>query len=373
MTAALTSGHARGRRSVVLPGPFTMRHGGVLPRVEIVYETWGTLSPAKDNVVLLVTGLSPGSHAASSAEDPSPGWWEEVVGPGQAIDTGRFHVVCVNSLGSCHGSTGAASVDPRTGERYATDFPVLTIEDIARAAREALHEIGLPRVRAVVGPSLGGMTALAYAILYPDEVDALVTISSAARALPFAIAVRSLQREAIRSDPRWDGGRYAEGAGPVTGMRLARKLGLITYRSALEWKDRFARERVEVREEDAGAFGVEFEIEAYLEMHARKFVGTFDANCYLYLSRSMDLFDVAEHGGTVEAGLARVAARKTLVIGVETDILFPVEQQEEIASVLRRLGRDVRFDRLPSIQGHDSFLVDMERFCPVIGEFLAGI
>jgi homoserine O-acetyltransferase len=357
------------RKSVRLPGPFTMRHGGVLPEVDIVYETWGHLTPEGDNALLLLTGLSPSAHAASSAEDPSPGWWEEMVGPGKAIDTERFYVVCVNSLGSPHGSTGPASVDPRTGRRYGITFPVLTIEDIATAAHEALRAIGLNRLRAVVGPSLGGMSALAYAILFPDEVDTLVTISSAARATPFAIAIRSVQREAIRSDPEWKGGEYVPPAGPVTGLRLARKLGLITYRSAVEWRQRFRRERTADR--DDGIFGIEFEVEAYLEMHARKFVGSFDANCYLYLSRCMDLFDVAEHGGTVEAGLSRIKARRTLVIGVTTDFLFPIDQQEEIAAVLNGLGREASFVPLPSIQGHDSFLVDMDRFCPAIGDFLA--
>ena len=349
-----------------------MRNGGVLPQVDVAYETWGLLAPAKDNVLLLVTGLSPGAHARSSAEDPTPGWWEEMVGPGQAIDTNRFYVVCVNSLGSCHGSTGPASIDPRTGQPYRMSFPVLAIEDIAAAARQALRALGLTRLKAVVGPSLGGMTALAYAIQFPDEVDTLVTISSATRATPFAIAIRSVQREAIRSDPEWRGGNY-EPPGPVNGLRVARKLGLITYRSALEWRQRFGRERVDVRERGSGPFGVEFEVEAYLEMHARKFVGTFDANSYLYLSRSMDLFDVAEHGGSVEAGLGRIAARKTLVIGVETDFLFPIDQQEEIASVLSRAGRDVRFERLASIQGHDSFLIDMDRFAPAVGSFLESV
>jgi homoserine O-acetyltransferase len=295
-----------------------------------------------------------------------------MVGPGQPIDTERFHVVCVNSLGSCHGSTGPASIDARDGRRYRTRFPVLAIEDIATAAREALRALGIPRLRALVGPSMGGMTALAYALLFADEVDALVTISAAARATPFATAIRSLQREIIRTDPEWRGGDY-EGDGPSNGLRLARKLGLITYRSAREWKERFGRERVEVRDRNGGPFAQEFEVEAYLEMHARKFAGGFDANCYLYLSRAMDLFDVAEHGGSVEAGLARVRARKTLVVGVETDFLFPLEQQREIADGLKAAGRDVRFVPLPSIQGHDSFLIDIERFGPAVGDFLRAI
>jgi homoserine O-acetyltransferase/O-succinyltransferase len=349
-----------------------MRCGGALPAVDIVYETWGKLSPAKDNAVLILTGLSPGAHARSSAGDPTPGWWEEMIGPGQPIDTDRFHVVCVNSLGSCHGSTGPASTEPRTGERYRLRFPVLTIEDIATAAHAALEQIGLRRLRAVVGPSLGGMSALAYAILFPDDVRDLVTISSATRATPFATAIRSLQRECIRSDPAWREGDYAPGEPPATGLRLARKLGLITYRSAQEWRERFGRERITAAVPTGEMFGPEFEIEAYLEMHAQKFAGAFDANCYLYLSRSMDLFDVAEHGGSVESGLGRIRAERTLVVGVETDFLFPIDQQEEIARILAAAGRDVKMVRLPSIQGHDSFLVDMDRFCPVIAEFLWG-
>ncbi len=360
------------RKIVRLPEPFHFRHGGILPQVDIVYETWGELTSAADNVLLLVTGLSPGAHACSSAGDPTPGWWEEMIGPDKAIDTNRFFVVCVNSLGSCHGSTGASSIDPETGRPFRLSFPVLTIEDIASAAREALRALGITRVRAIVGASLGGMTALAYSVMFPDEVGALVTISSAARAAPFAIAIRSLQREAIRTDPDWKRGDYASGKGPANGMRLARKLGLITYRSAKEWKERFGRERAEIRGED-GPFGVEFEVEAYLEAHARRFVGAFDANCYLYLSRAMDLFDVAEHGGSIEAALSRVHAPRALVVGVRTDFLFPLDQQEEIASALTATGHDVTFAPLESIQGHDSFLVDMDRFSPAIGDFLHSL
>lgn len=358
------------RRIARLTKPFPMRLGGALRDVEIAYETWGELNAARDNAILIFTGLSPSAHAASSREDPAPGWWEDMVGPGRPIDTWRWFVVCVNSLGSCFGSTGPASLEPETGEPYRLRFPVLTVEDIARGGYEALQSIGLQRLAAVIGPSLGGMTAHAFCALFPGVARTLISISAAARSTPFAIALRSLQREMIRRDPAWAGGLYPHGAGPITGMRLARKLGMITYRSAVEWQARFGRERVSQGLRIGDPFGIDFEIEAYLEAKANRFVGQFDANCYLYISRAMDLFDLAEHGGSVSAALKRSALTQALVIGAETDLLFPVAAQREIAAGLEQAGVPTQFSVLASIQGHDSFLVDMERFRPAIGDYL---
>ena len=347
-----------------------MRLGGELQDVQVAYESWGNLNQAKDNVLLLFTGLSPSAHAASSGEDPAPGWWEEMLGPDKSIDTNRFHVICVNSLGSCFGSSGPASVDPRTGKPYGPAFPTLTLEDVATAAHKLLLSLGIERVRVVMGPSMGGMSALAYVLMHPGSAEVLVSISSATHSEPFSIAVRSLQRELIRSDGAWAGGHYPPGEGPREGMRLARKLGMISYRSAKEWLERFGRERA-----SAGAepFGPEFEVEAYLESRAEAFVGSFDPNSYLYLSRAMDLFDVADHGGSVDKALSRLRLRKALVVGVDSDILFPLHQQQALAEALSRAGVETRFVDLPSKQGHDSFLVDMEHFRPAIGEFLAAL
>ena len=356
------------RRYLELDGPFHMMHGS-LPAVTLAYETWGELSAARDNAVLLFTGLSPSAHAASSPGDPSTGWWEDMVGPDKPIDTDRFFVVCVNSLGSCFGSTGPASVNPATGDAYRLDFPVLCLEDIAHAGRAVLEALGIERLHAVVGASMGGMTALAFAMLYPSTATGLVSISSACRSLPFSIAIRSLQREMIRSDPAWLGGKYAPDVPPAQGMRLARKLGMISYRSAVEWAARFGRERATDDLGDHEPFGIDFEVESYLAAHAAKFVGSFDANCYLYLSRAMDLFDACDHGGSLEAGLGRVQAERALVIGVETDFLFPLHQQEELAAGLRASVGEVEFKALASVQGHDSFLVDMDRFRPAIARF----
>jgi len=367
---------SRARKILKLPHPLQMFRGGVLPEVELAYETWG--EPREDNHVVVFTGLSPDAHAASSPENPDAGWWETMVGPGKPIDSNRFHVICFNSIGSCFGSTGPASLNRKTGERWRTDFPVLSIEDTARAAALALDMLGIPRLQAIVGPSMGGMTALAFALEFPARVENLVSISSAMAAEPYAIAVRSLQRELIRFDDAWQDGRYAPDAQPVAGMRLARKLGMTTYRSATEWRERFGRQRIELApgEPDRGhpAFPLEFEVEGYLQAAADRFVGDFDANCYQYLSRAMDLFSVADHGGgNVATAMSRLHLKSALVIGVETDALFPVHQQLELAGALRKSGTRVQFERLPSVQGHDAFLVDMERFTPLVAEYFVKL
>ena len=361
---------ATARKFLQLVEPFPMRRGEALHGAQIAYETWGQLNAQRDNAILIFTGLSPSAHAASSAEDPAPGWWEDMIGPGRPIDTRRFHVICVNSLGSVFGSTNPSSVNPRTGQPYRLTFPVLSVEDIARGGYEVLRSLDIERVASVVGPSLGGMTVLAFCALFPQAARSVVSISSAARSTPFAIALRSLQREIIRKDPTWNDGNYPVGAGPVTGMRLARKLGMITYRSAKEWQQRFGRERAPQERKPGDPFGIDFEVESYLENHAIKFTGQFDPNAYLYLSRAMDLFDLADHGGSVQEALARFEVECALVVGVETDLLFPVEQQQELADGLKAGGRKTEFARLASLQGHDSFLVDMDRFRPAIGDFL---
>jgi homoserine O-acetyltransferase len=358
-------------RFLRLTQPFKMRRGGVLPELRVAYETWGSLNSRRDNAVLLFTGLSPSAHAASCHEDPKPGWWEYMVGSSKPLDTDRYFVVCVNSLGSCFGSSGPASINPVTGKAYRLDFPEVTVEDIAATGRELVRALEIDCLHTVMGASLGGMTALAYASLYPQGAQDIVLISAAARASAFAIAIRSLQREIIRSDPAWQDGYYPSEAQPLMGMCLARKLGLISYRSAREWQQRFGHLKVAERTEQT--FGMLYEIEAYLDHNARKFVGGFDANCYLYLSRSMDLFDAAAHGGTLDAAVTRTAIRRALVIGVQSDILFALYQQQELADAFTRTGCDTRFVKLASINGHDSFLIDRERFAPVVQDFFGRI
>lgn len=361
---------ASARHYFQIPGTFDMQRGAI-ESPTIAFETWGRLNAQRNNAVLLFTGLSPSAHAASSQRDPSTGWWEDMLGPDKPIDTNRFFVICINSLGSCFGSTGPASIDPTTDAAYRLTFPVLCVEDIAQGGARLLDHLGVDKLHTVIGASMGGMTALAFAIMFPQRAQGLVSISSAARSCAFAIALRSLQRELIRTDPVWANGQYDAGELPDSGMRLARKLGMITYRSAAEWSQRFGRERATGELDPADPFGIDFEVESYLAAHAAKFTGAFDANCYLYLSRAMDLFDAADHGGSVAKGLSRVGIDRALVVGVRSDFLFPIDQQEELVTGLRSAGVQTEFAALDSIQGHDSFLVDMDRFRPVVADYFA--
>lgn len=365
---------ADARRYFALPSPFAMKRGGRLHGARLAYETWGTLTATRDNAVLILTGLSPSAHAASSADDPGPGWWEAIIGPGKALDTRRWFVICVNALGSCKGSTGPASIDPATGVPYRLDFPELALEDVANTAHALALGLGIEQLACLVGCSMGGMGALAYMLLHPGSVRAHISISTAPQAQPFAIAIRSLQREAIRLDPNWNEGRYDDARYPEHGMQFARKLGVITYRSAIEWHGRFGRIRLDAERREDDPFGFEFRVESYLEGHARRFARSYDPNSYLYLSRASDWFDMAEYGaGDVLAGLRRIRIERALVIGVDTDILFPLQQQQQIADGLTASGAAVEFVALDSPQGHDAFLVDTARFGAAIARFMDPI
>jgi homoserine O-acetyltransferase len=356
--------------TVALPDPFALYRGGVLHQARIAYESWGKLNAARDNAMLLFTGLSPSAHAAANEHDPAPGWWQRIIGPGLALDSNRYFIVCVNSLGSCFGSTGPASINPATGQRYRLDFPEIAVEDIARAGYEAMRALGVERLDTVIGASLGGMSAVAFATQFPHAAKRLISISGSPAASPFAIALRSVQREAILRDPDWQGGQYAPDKQPRSGMRVARKLGTITYRSAAEWRQRFGRDPIAGNTHTVSAFAPHFAVESYLEAQAERFTRIFDANCYLYLSSAMDRFDLAEHGGSYAAALREVSA-KVLVIGVESDMLFAIEEQAAIAEAFSQNGSATQFARLPSLEGHDAFLVDIPRFEAEIRKFLA--
>ncbi len=351
--------------------PFRFANGGQLPRLDLAYETWGRLNTERSNAVLILTGLSPSAHVASSAADPSEGWWEPMIGPGRPIDTDRNFVICVNSLGSCKGSTGPASINPETSKPYRLSFPNLMIQDIAASSALVVESLGIERLHALVGPSMGGMSCLALLQLKPDVAKHFLAISTAARAEPFAISIRSLQREMVVNDPDWNGGAYTDQKWPETSMRLARKLGMISYRSEPEWRERFGRTLQDHYDEHL--FGMHFNIESYLESVARKFVRNFDPCCYLYLSQAIDFFDISSAYQDTASAFAGIQLDSARVIGVETDFLWPIHQQKEIVEMFSLNGIDSSFELLPCIQGHDSFLVDYERFCPAVEEYFKTI
>ena len=351
--------------------PFRFKRGGRIPEVTLAYETWGKLNRGKSNAVMILTGISPSAHAASSARDPSEGWWEPMIGPGKPIDTNRNFVICMNSLGSCKGSTGPDSINPKTGRPYRLEFPESTIWDIATAARLLLDHLGIKQLRAMVGPSMGGMSALAWVYQNPKGARHFLAISSAGSAEPFSIAIRSLQREAIVTDPHWHGGNYTAESWPRNGMRIARKLGMITYRSAGEWRQRFGRQGQS--QYQPKVYGMNYKVESYLEHAARKFVVQYDPCAYVYLSRAMDWFNVADGHEDMVSALAHLKLQSACIIGVGSDILFPLHQQYELAAALTTNGIETQMVDLPSEQGHDSFLVDYDRFNPAVAGYFNRI
>ena len=355
-------------RFIEINEPLSMKKGGYLPSYTLAYETWGQLNADRSNAVLILSGLSPSAHAASSPQDPTPGWWEGMIGPGAPIDTDRFHVIALNSLGSCMGSTGPASKNPATGRPYRLDFPELCVEDIAASAYQLVKNLGIERLCTLVGPSMGGMSSLSYLQQFPRGARHHLSISGSPNSAAFSIAIRSLQRELIVSDPNWNDGNYDDEHWPVKGMRMARKLGMLSYRSWQEWRTRFGRRKQEYFPTEL--FGMNFEVESYLEAAARRFVHSFDPCSYLYLSRAMDWFDVADGYADLPTALAGIELKSACVIGVETDILFPAYQQKEIADALLANGIDTSFANLESLMGHDAFLVDYDHFNPHVTAYL---
>jgi homoserine O-acetyltransferase len=350
------------RQHWTFPGSFETESGKAIETPVTAYETWGRPVDGGSNAVLLTTGLSPSAHAASHGPEDEPGWWEEMVGPGKAVDTGRWFVVCCNVLGGCHGSTGPASVDPATGEPYALDFPVVTLRDMMVLQRALLEHLGIDRHHAILGSSMGGMLALEYATLFPDKVERMVSISASGMTHPFAIALRRVQRRAVMLDPRWRGGHYYGGEKPVDGLSLAREIGTITYRSDLEWTRRFGREW-----RDGELFSLEgrFQVESYVQHQGKGYAERYDPNSYLYLSRAMDLHDLGRDRGGLPSAVARIRAR-TLLIGIETDVLIPPFEIRELADAFQAAGRPAELLMLDLDTGHDSFLVNSEVFTPPV-------
>ena len=270
--------------------PLLLDWGGLLPKFDVAYETWGTLNPTKSNAILIHTGLSASSHAASTESNPKPGWWEKFIGPGAPIDTSKYFVICTNVIGSCYGSTGPSSLDPADGRRYATRFPILTMEDMVRAQFQLLNHLSIHKLYASVGSSMGGMQSLAAGVLFPDRISNIASISGCARSHPYSIALRHTQRQVLMVDPNWSRGSYYDGVPPHAGMKLAREIATVTYRSGPEWEQRFGRRRADPRRPPA--LCPDFLIETYLDHAGEKWCLEYDANSLLYISKAMDLFDL---------------------------------------------------------------------------------
>ena len=406
--------------------PVLLDWGGVLPEFDIAYETWGTLNTERSNAILLHTGLSASSHAHSTDSNNKPGWWEKFIGPGAPLDTNKYFVICTNVIGGCYGSTGPASKHPTDGQRYATRFPILTMDDMVRAQMRLIDGLGIEKLFASVGSSMGGMQSLAMGVHFPDRVGRIASISGCARSHPYSIAMRHTQRQALMMDPNWNRGFYYDGVPPHTGMKLAREIATVTYRSGPEWENRFGRRRADPNKPPA--LCPDFLIETYLDHAGEKFSLEYDPNSLLYVSKAMDLFDLGqshqiatkarreenssrqgmfndtscsltlpaknyEEQGTasemekaVENGLALgppedlVAGMKplkdhpVLVMGVASDILFPAWQQREIAETIKATGntnvKHVELGEDLSLFGHDTFLLDLEHIGGNLGKFL---
>ncbi|KAK5816822.1 homoserine O-acetyltransferase [Linnemannia elongata] len=399
--------------------PFLLDHGGILPKFEIAYESWGELNADKSNVILLHTGLSASSHAKSHAANTAPGWWEKFIGPGLAIDTNRFHVICTNVIGGCYGSTGPSSIDPKDNKPYATRFPIITIFDMVRAQFEMLSSMGIQKLHASVGASMGGMQSLAAALLFKERVGKVISISAAARSHPYSIALRFTQRQVLMADPNWNKGFYYDKVPPHSGMKLAREIATISYRSGPEWEQRFGRKRAQPT--TTPSLCADFLIETYLDHQGERFCLQYDPNSLLYVSKAMDMFDLSastsaetairrarntlrlqegkgssapENAATppeeqaaacvtgapaaqlktkeelqddpkaqlndLKQGLSTIKDIPTLVLGIQSDILFPVWQQKEVADCLRENGnKSVTYYELDSMYGHDAFLLEV--------------
>jgi homoserine O-acetyltransferase len=380
-----------------LPEPVRLDCGRELHPIRVAYETYGTLSPRRDNVILVCHALSGDAHAAGFAKTPPEestrdgfaaadrdgaggkglGWWDGMIGPGKAFDTDRFFVVSTNLLGGCRGTTGPSSVNPGTGKPYGSDFPVITVADMVRTERAFLDVLGIERLAAVAGGSLGGMQAFEWAVLFPDQVDAVVAIASTHALQPQGVAWNAIAREAIMRDAAWQGGHYyGTGRTPDAGLGVGRMVGHITYLSAPALSDKFGRRLRRSPGDTAPRYTItepEFEVESYLRHQADSFVRRFDANTYLYTSRALTYFDLGRQygSGSLARALTGIHAR-TLLIAFSSDWLYPPSASEEIADALRGLGKPVEFQVIEAPYGHDCFLLEEARQTPIIRRFLNG-
>jgi homoserine O-acetyltransferase len=345
--------------------------GIALASVQVAYETWGELNASKSNAILILHAFSGDAHAAGVAADNGrTGWWDNMIGPGKAFDTDRYFVLCSNILGGCMGTTGPSSINPETGCPYATKFPAITIGDMVRLQKMLVDHLGISRLLAVAGGSMGGMQALEWAVVYPESVACALPIASTARHSAQQIAFNEVGRQAIMADPEWNDGNYYTKKPPARGLAVARMVGHITYMSDDSMREKFGRRMR--NQQFAFNFDSDFEVESYLRYRGSQFVDRFDANSYLYITKAMDYFDLtAGRAPTLAATLENVKSR-FLVLSFTSDWLYPSYQSLEIVSALRGRNKDVAYCELPSNYGHDAFLVDVAEQTDLVRGFLAS-
>ena len=358
-------------RDFVHREPFTFKSGQTLPGFTLRYETYGTLSATRDNVVVVCHALSGDHHCAGwhSPQDRKPGWWNNLIGPGKAVDTRRFFVVCANVLGGCQGSSGPSSINPATGRPHGIAFPFVTIRDMVRAQKLLLDHLGVTGVHAVVGGSMGGMQALQFAIEYPRLVRRVLAMATTGRESAQAIAFNEVGRQAIMQDPAWNRGDYPRDGGPRVGLAIARMMAHITYVSDASMDRKFGRRKKDTAAPEAYTFDLQFEVESYLRHQGQSFINRFDANSYLYITRALDQFDLEEGGQSLEQAFAPVDA-ETLVVGFTSDWLFPPAQNRRLALALLRAGKRASYAELATDLGHDSFLLESEDLYALVRAFL---
>ena len=362
----------------VSPQDFTFNEGlklqcgQLLAPITLRYETYGALSPDADNAILIEHALSGDAHVAGyySESDEKPGWWDTMVGPGKTFDTNKYFIVCSNVIGGCSGSTGPGSMNPATGTRYGMDFPFVTIADMVHAQKKLMDHLGIRKWLCVAGGSMGGMQVLRWALLYPDCMESIIPIATTSRISAQSIAFNWVGREAIMSDPEWNGGHYTDQ--PDRGLAIARMLAHITYLSEESMRRKFGR-KLQSAKDYSFDFDKDFSVESYLEHQGMRFVDRFDANAYLYITRAIDYFDVADKSnGDLAKGLLPIQC-KTLVVSFSSDWLFPPEQSREMVRGMLKNGLDVTYCNIKSLYGHDAFLLEDDTLGRLISNFLANV